>query len=76
MGNRDGKSIFNSEYTEAINQHFSSVIIPGTRKVNIPISDGYSSHFREITDNFFIDQHISITDFFIDIEYYMFLINN
>jgi hypothetical protein len=75
MRNRDGKSIFNSEYTEAINQHFSSVLMPGTKKAYIPITDGYSSHYREITKNFYFNQHIPIKDFFIDLEYYLFLIN-
>ena len=75
MNNRDGKSIYKSEYTEAINQHFATSILPSTKKTSIPLADGFSSHFREYTGNFFFNQHISINNFFVDIEYYKYFIS-
>jgi hypothetical protein len=75
INNRDGKSIFNTQLTEGINQHFTSNSVQGAGVVRVPISDGYSSHYRESVKGFFYEQVQSISFFYIDIEYYMFLVN-
>ena len=75
INNRDGKSIFNTNYTEGINQHFSSVLTPGANVRRVNIEDGYSSHYREYVANFFFNQHIFINSLFTDLEYFMFFIN-
>jgi hypothetical protein len=74
INNRDGKSIFDTKYTEGINQHFASrsSAMPYFR---VPVTDGFASHFRETTSQFFYGQHQSIANFYVDSEYYMFLVN-
>ena len=70
---RAGKSIFHTNNTEGIMQHFTSNSVPGTRVINVPIMDGYTGHFRESISTFFHEHFQTIKHFFIDIEYYKFL---
>jgi hypothetical protein len=74
VNSRSGKSIFNTDNTEAVNQHFSSnsrySII---RKV--PLNLGFTGHFREDISGFIDNQIYPINFFIVDIEYYLFLIS-
>jgi hypothetical protein len=73
MDIRDGKSIFNTEYTIAINQHFSFSNLFATKTQKIPIEMGYSSHIRDHIEGFFNKQKSPITYFILDMEYYKFI---
>lgn len=72
---REGKSIYNTDTTEGINQHFASNTLFGSKVVRIPNHEGISSHFREDVGQFFSEQKQSIRNIRLDIEYYYFLIN-
>ena len=71
---RSGKSMFNTDNTETVNQHYTShsrySII---RKV--PLNLGFTGHFREDISGFIINQTYPINYFIVDIEYYLFIIN-
>lgn len=69
---RLGKSIYNTEHTEAYHAHFSHSIKSKTKSVRVPLDRGYCSHFR---DSDFIIRNINhnIDKLFFDFEYYNFL---
>ncbi len=47
FNNRAGKSIFNTEYTLSINQHYAENIKARTKNVNVNKDYGYVSHVRD-----------------------------
>lgn len=67
------KSVFNTNYTEVINQHETDLIQDDSVSVDVGLDDGYSSHFRDDLENWFNGQTILFTNFRIDLEYYFFL---
>ncbi|CAF0873801.1 unnamed protein product [Brachionus calyciflorus] len=73
VDNREGKSIFNTNYTESINQHFAWTITKDSKAIRVPIELGYVNHFRD-TD-LAVDKTYNLTKVFYDIEYYNFLFN-
>ena len=76
MNMREGKSIFNTDNTNGLNQHYASQERIFTHRKKLPLEYGFSGHFRENTNGFFINQKYSIKHFLVDIEYYLFLINS
>jgi hypothetical protein len=76
MNMREGKSIFNTDNTEGINQHYASIEKSFTYRIKIPLKLGYASHFRESFNKFFYNQQYPIDFVLVDIEYYLFLINS
>ena len=72
---RLGKSILKTSAVETINQH-SADLTPGYIRKDIPMVNGYVSHFRDYYKGFYLDRNYSINDIHIDIEYYLFLLNN
>lgn len=72
---REGKSIFNTDNTESINQHYASNKKFLTYRYILPVNRGFTSHFREKYDSFFNHQSIPINYLLIDIEYYLFLLS-
>jgi len=72
---RHGKSIYNTNLSEFVNQHYAEMLSPGAKWIRIPLDQGFSSHFRDPVDNnFFLGQNYSLRDHFrIDLEYYHFL---
>jgi hypothetical protein len=71
--NRNGKSIFNTQFTEGIHQHLTTVGVNGSKIARVSPNDGYSSHHRGSISSFFKEQYQSISYFYLDVEYYMFL---
>ena len=80
MNMRSGKSIFSTDNTEGINQHYTDVSKSKENNcVKISTNDAFCGHFRENINLFFNDQTYSIKHFMIDIEYSLFIskfINN
>lgn len=73
MNMRMGKSIYNTNFTETYNQHCAEAIAPNSFEFDVPIEDGFVSHFREHIEGFFTKQHYSFYHFRFDIEFYKFL---
>ena len=74
MNMRNGKSIFSTDHTEGINQHYTDISKSNLNECfKISINDGFCSHFRENADLFFNNQTYSIKHFIVDIEYLLFL---
>ncbi len=46
-GNRRGKSVFKTSHVMSVNPHGASSLI-ARKMVNIPVSEGFVSHFREL----------------------------
>lgn len=75
MNLRCGKSVFNTDYVDLINQHeLQHSSEPSARVIDVPIEHGYVSHFRETIDiQFFLGQTYSFSsNFRVDFEYYRF----
>lgn len=75
MNLRCGKSVFNTDYVDLINQHeLQHSSDPNAQVLDVPIDLGYVSHFRESIDiQFFLGQTYSFSsNFRIDFEYYLF----
>lgn len=72
---RHGKSIYNTDFTEFVNQHYAELLSKSAKWINVPLDQGFSSHFRDPVDNsFFLGQQYSLSsNFRIDLEYYGFL---
>lgn len=72
---RFGKSLFVSQLTELYTQH--SVLYISNRDakemITVPLSQGFSSHFREKIEGFFDGKKINFNNFIVDLEYYQFL---
>lgn len=71
VNNREGKSIFNTNFTESYNQHFADAVKPKTKRAKIPIDVGYVSHFRD--EDHKVTSTYPVHYLTIDIEYYNFL---
>lgn len=80
LDNRNGKSIFNTDYTISINPHKATRIRADSFRISVPIKYGFASHFR--------DEDISSRDEYgpkvytypirtlvLDIEYFYFLMS-
>jgi hypothetical protein len=72
---RLGKSVLKTSLVETINQH-SADLTSGYFKKDIPFVNGYVSHFRDYYRGFYLDRNYTINDIHVDIEYYLFLLNN
>lgn len=76
MNNRLGKSIFISNRTELVNQHIPIRANVIRRHLNVPLSLGFSSHFREDISGFMLTfDQIPFQLFYFDMEFYEFLAN-
>jgi hypothetical protein len=73
MNKREGKSIYNTEFTLSINQHFAFTNLNETTRQRIPIEMGYISHIRDDIESFFAKQKCPLTYFIIDTEYFKFI---
>jgi hypothetical protein len=75
MDRRKGKSIYNTNYTEFINQHFADLTSGNGVIFNVPVDRGYASHFRDdLNYQFFHSQTYKLSKHFrIDLEFYYFL---
>jgi hypothetical protein len=77
--NRAGKSIFNTEFTLSVNQHYPNSVKSGSQSSTLPMHYGFSSHFRNVDvftewgrDNI---MKYSIHEIRVDVEYLYFLAN-
>lgn len=70
---RLGKSIYNFEFASTFSQHDSQFVTPRSRKFTVPLSDGFTSHYREDFSEFLRGQHLSFSHFKIDLEFYHYL---
>ena len=75
IDSRDGKSIFNTDHVESINQHFAKQLKPGMKTFNVPISDGFVSHMRDHLTGFYKEQMYPFDYLQFDFEYYVFLLS-
>lgn len=75
MGDGREKSVFNTNYTEFINQHESDLITPESVAIDLGLEDGYSSHFRDDLIDWFKGDTFPFSYFQMDLEYYFFLNN-
>lgn len=75
---RHGKSIYHTDFTEFVNQHYAESFSRNAKWVSVSLDHGFSSHFRNPVDSqFFLGQNYSFRDHFrIDLEYYSFLANH
>ena len=74
INTREGKSIFNTDNTNGLNQHYDSNKRLSIRR-KVPLDIGYTCHFRDVIDGFINNQIYPIDYFLVDIEYILFLIN-
>jgi hypothetical protein len=76
MNMRNGKSIFNTDNTEGINQHYTDIAKSNKNiHVKVPLNDAFCGHNREFINLFFNNQKYSIKHFVVDIEFLLFLLN-
>ena len=74
MNMRAGKSIFSTDNTEGINQHYTDISKSNINlHIKIPFMTSFCGHFRENIDLFFNNQKYSIKHFLVDIEFSVFL---
>jgi hypothetical protein len=79
LGHDDrGKSIFNTDLTEAINQHYVTNKKKwfGVSRIKVPLNLGYVSHMRENPERISCNEKMQIDSFFIDYEYFIFIKKN
>lgn len=72
---RRGKSIYNTDYVDLINQHeVQHLNDPSAEVIDLPLDKGFVSHFREPIDGqFFLGQIYSFNNYFrADFEYSLF----
>ena len=72
---RAGKSIFNTNLTETINQHNADLTIQNSTCTMVPTQFGYLSHFREIYTGFLTRQFEDINCFNFNWEYIYLLLS-
>lgn len=75
MGNGREKSVFNTNYTEMINQHETDLIAYDSISIDLGLESGFSSHFRDDLNEWFAGQTYPFSYFQMDLEYYFFLAN-
>jgi hypothetical protein len=69
-----GKSIYNTDLTDGITQHMiDNKVKTDTSQYKVPLKYGYLSHMREDVDRFFLGNNLTANDFFIDLEYLLFI---
>ena len=75
LNSRRGKSIHNTDLVEGINQHYASVMkYSNTYIFIVPLSSGFTSHFRETAlAELYKKDYFKLKNFLIDLEYYFFL---
>lgn len=69
------KSVFNTSCTEFINQHQPDLTSDDSEIVDVHLDRGFSSHFRDDIEMWFLGQTLPFSNFRIDLEYYFFLLN-
>ena len=79
MNMRDGKSIFVTEFTQTIvqhfcNSHFHSESIEKTRFM-VPLETGFVSHFRDEAYDFLRNQNYPLSFLLFDIEHYLYILS-
>jgi hypothetical protein len=81
LNNRNGKSIFNTDYVLSLNPHTAHRIKPDSFRVDVPIDIGYASHFRDedISTLESSNQKANIMSFplrhlVFDMEYFLFIV--
>ena len=74
INTRSGKSIFNTDNTESLNQHFSSKSSLSIIR-NVPFNKGFAGHFREDILGFINNQEVPINYLLVDLEYFLFLVS-
>jgi len=72
MNMRLGKSLFDTKFIYAINQHGASAT-DNSNCINVPIQFGYVSHFRHDVKEFFANQSYPFNFFQFDLEHFFFL---
>ena len=74
INTRSGKSIFNTDNTESLNQHYST---KGSLSIirTVPFNKGFTGHFREDISGFINNQEVPINYFLVDLEYFLFLVS-
>lgn len=75
VNTRDGKSIYDTNLVELINQHEVELLTNDAVKVHVDLEFGFSGHFREFIKDFFTFKTFPLTYFRFDIEYYYFITN-
>jgi hypothetical protein len=75
MNMRDGKSIFNTDLVQSVNQHWANNRSPGSKGINVPIADGFVSHIRDDLHIFVYKQSYPFEFLQFDFEYYLFLLS-
>ena len=73
MDMRDGKSIFNTDYTESCTQHLSHTVAERSTGMRVPLRHGYVTHARNTIDNFLHGQRYPLAYLRIDIDYLAFV---
>jgi hypothetical protein len=73
---RDGKSIFITDFTEALHQHYSDNIITGSKGIRVPLKYGRINHIRDRIDDILMNLTMPFNHFDIDLEYFNFIDNN
>jgi hypothetical protein len=72
MNMREGKSLYDTTLTYAINQHGASATDKSSC-ADVPIRLGYVSHFRDHVKGFFVNQKYPFSFFQFDLEYLLFI---
>jgi hypothetical protein len=72
---RDGKSIFDTNLVQAVNQHWADSLSPGSIRYNVPFTVAFVSHIRDELENFVNHQSYPFEFLRFDFEYYLFLLS-
>lgn len=73
VNNRLGKSVFVSNLTELCDQHKPILVAENSQEINVEMSIGFSSHFREEIGGFINDfLQFPLNMFYFDLELYQF----
>ena len=78
---REGKSIYNTDYTETYDAHEAKALSDTSGDMSVPafrelsIDDGFVSHFRDYMGKYFDKSTYPFSYIKLDLDYFMFLIN-
>ena len=72
---REGKSIYNTNYTQSYDAHEAKNTTLSAKFTRVPIYDGFIGHFRNDMGKYFNMRHYSFSFIKLDLEYYAFLFN-
>lgn len=75
MKTRNGKSIYDTNLVELINQHEVELLTNDAIKIQVNLNYGFTGHLREFIKDFFSFKTIPLNYFRFDIEYYYFITN-